>query len=178
MATVNKNAAKSFYMLALARICLGCLFLWAFFDKLFGLGFSTCRDTATNAVHVACGAAWMRGGSPTTGFLSHATGPFAHWYGNLAGHSWVDYLFMAALLAVGVGLLLGIFMRLATLVGIGLLILMWAALLWPAANPVFDEHIVYIFVLAALNLANSQQKWGLRGWWASTDLVKFLPLFE
>ncbi|HEX5447606.1 MAG TPA: hypothetical protein VFW90_00130, partial [Candidatus Saccharimonadales bacterium] len=98
MANINKNAARSFYALALARIGIGFVFLWAFFDKLFGLGFSTCRDSATNAVHVGCSAAWFQGGSPTTGFLAHAThGPFANWYQSLAGQSWVDYLFMAGL---------------------------------------------------------------------------------
>lgn len=178
MASINKNAARSFYALALARIALGFIFLWAFLDKLFGLGFSTCRD-AMNAVHVGCAQAWTQGGSPTAGFLGHATqGPFVNWYHNLAGHGWVDWLFMAGLLSVGVGLLLGVAVRLSTVVGVIMLLLMWSSLLWPANNPFLDEHIVYIFVLVALNLANSQQKWGLRDWWTGTSLVKSAPFLE
>jgi len=178
MATVNKNTVNSFYALALARISLGLIFLWAFFDKMFGLGFSTCRAATSNVVTVGCSQAWLKGGSPTSGFLSHATGPFASFYQNLAGHGWVDYLFMAALLAFGVCLVLGIGMRLATSLAGLLLVLMWSAMLWPAQNPLLDEHIIYVFVLVALNLSNSQQKWGLRDWWLKTQLVKNMPLFE
>ncbi len=179
MASINKSATKSFYALALARIGIGFIFLWAFIDKLFGLGFSTCRDSATNAVHLACSAAWAHGGSPTAGYLGHATsGPFASLYHHLAGHNWVDYLFMAGLLAIGVGLILGIGMRLVTVAGMLLLLLMWSSALWPAQNPFVDEHVIYIFVLAALGLSNSQQKWGLRGWWTNTGLVKAAPFLE
>jgi thiosulfate dehydrogenase (quinone) large subunit len=165
MAKVNKNTAKGLYALALARISLGAIFLWAFFDKMFGLGFSTCRDATTNLVHPVCSQAWVNNGSPTSGFLNHATGPFASFYHNLAGLSIVDYLFMATLAVIGVGLLFGIGMRFVTTIAIGLLLLMWGALLWPAQNPLIDEHIVYVFVLIALNVTNSQQKLGLRNWW-------------
>lgn len=178
MAQINKKAASSFYALALARIGLGFVFLWAFIDKLFGLGFATCRDKL-DAVHVGCSAAWVNGGSPTAGFLGHATkGPLASTYQNLAGHGWVDWLFMAGLLGVGVGLLLGIGMRLSTITGAVMLLLMWSAALWPANNPVLDDHIIYIFVLVALLLSNSQQKWGLRDWWVNTGLVKATPFLE
>jgi thiosulfate dehydrogenase [quinone] large subunit len=178
MASINKNAARSFYALALARIALGFVFFWAFLDKLLGLGFSTCRDNL-NAVHVGCSQAWTHGGSPTAGFLGHATqGPFANWYHHLAGQGWVDWLFMAGLLGAGVGLMLGIAVRLSTVVGAVMLLLMWSSLLWPATNPFVDEHIVYIFLLATVNLANSQQKLGLRNWWTSTGLVKAAPFLE
>jgi thiosulfate dehydrogenase [quinone] large subunit len=178
MASINKNAMRSFYALALARISLGFIFLWAFLDKLFGLGFSTCRDKM-DVVHAGCSQAWVNGGSPTQGFLGHATqGPFVNFYHNLANQSWVDWLFMAGLLGVGVGLLLGVTVRLSTVVGSVMLLLMWASLLWPANNPILDEHIVYILVLAAINLGNSQQRWGLRDWWVKTHLVKTAPFLE
>ncbi len=80
------------------RLAIGFEFLWAFLDKVFGLGYST-----------ASAKAWIHGGSPTTGFLSHADGgPLRgvfHW---LAGMTAVDYLFMAGLLGVGVALICGI----------------------------------------------------------------------
>lgn len=179
MAQINKTTAKSFYVLALARISLGFIFLWAFLDKLFGLGFSTCRDSASNAVQTGCSQAWLHGGSPTSGFLGHAVqGPFAGWYHSLAGQGWVDWLFMLCLLFVGVSLLLGVLMRLATLAGIALLALMWSSLLWPAANPFMDEHIIYILVLIILNLVNSQQRWGLRHRWLKSVYVQKIPLLE
>ena len=52
--------------MAVLRLATGFIFLWAFLDKLFGLGYST---KSANA--------WIHGGSPTNGFLSHvAVGPF------------------------------------------------------------------------------------------------------
>jgi thiosulfate dehydrogenase (quinone) large subunit len=178
MAIINKNAMRSFYALAVARMLLGFIFLWAFLDKLFGLGFSTCRDKM-DAVHVGCSQAWSAGGSPTAGFLGHATkGPFSSAYHNLGGHGWVDWLFMAGLLGVGVGLLLGVAVRLSTVVGSIMLLLMWSSLLWPAQNPLVDEHLVYITVLLALNFSNSQQRWGMRERWLKTGLVKAAPFLE
>ena len=45
--------------LAGLRIATGFIFLWAFLDKLFGLGYST-----------ASAKSWIHGGSPTKGYLS------------------------------------------------------------------------------------------------------------
>ena len=52
--------------LAVLRIATGLIFLWAFLDKLFGLGYATPRRQA-----------WIDGGSPTQGFLNSGdVGPF------------------------------------------------------------------------------------------------------
>jgi hypothetical protein len=67
-----KNNDKTPYVLAVARISLGLTMLWAFFDKLWGLGFSTCRDAKTGVVTQMCSKAWVNGGSPTTSFLKFA----------------------------------------------------------------------------------------------------------
>ncbi|KAB8181519.1 hypothetical protein FH608_051010 [Nonomuraea phyllanthi] len=79
------------YVWAVARISIGWIFLWAFLDKTFGWGFAT-----------PAAKAWINGGSPTTGFLKgtgeHALGGF---FGSLAGQAWVDWLFMAGLLGIG-----------------------------------------------------------------------------
>jgi thiosulfate dehydrogenase [quinone] large subunit len=163
MAAKKAKKDNSVYAWALVRITLGFVFLWAFFDKLFGLGFSTCRDKA-DAVHVACSQAWIHGGSPTAGFLGHAVqGPFAGFYHHLADKMIVDWLFMAGLLVVGVGLLLGVYVRWAALVGVAMLALMWSSLLWPANNPFVDEHIVYIFALAGIYSSSAaQDAWSLK----------------
>lgn len=179
MPTISKATEKTFYALALVRISLGFVFLWAFLDKLFGLGFATCRDAATNAVDVMCKQSWAADGSPTAGFLGHAVkGPFQDFYNGLAGSGLVDWLFMLGLLAAGVGLLLGIWTRLAVVIGALMLFLMWTALLWPENNPFLDDHIVYILVLAAIYLGDTHQKWGLRPWWSNTTLVKALPFLK
>src|SRR3954447_10955135 len=58
------------YVWAGARLSLGWVFLWAFLDKVFGLGHET-----------PAGKGWLDGGNPTKGFLSGgAKGAFASFY--------------------------------------------------------------------------------------------------
>ncbi len=124
----------------LLRISLGFIFLWAFVDKTFGLGFAT-----------APARAWINGGSPTAGFLSSAVkGPFASFFHGLSGVTAVDWLFMLGLLFVGVTLMTNRFVRWGALAGIAMLALMYLALLFPENNPFVDDHLVYIFALALI----------------------------
>lgn len=178
--SLKKHVADgSLYAWAILRIALGFIFLWAFSDKLLGLGFATCKDKLTGVVHTGCSQAWLHGGSPTKGFLSHATtGPFAHFYHNLAGHSWVDWLFMVGLLVVGLGLFLGVWVRFAAFAGIAMLVLMWSALLWPVNTPVLDEHLIYAIALFGIALVDENQVWGLRSWWLKTSLAKAAPFLR
>ncbi len=172
MAKASLNVSP--YAWALLRISLGYIFLWAFLDKLFGLKFATCKTST-----VGCSQAWLHEGSPTKGFLSHATtGPFASFYHHLAGQAWVDGLFMLGLLAAGLGLLLGVWVRLAALIGVIMLILMWSALLWPANTPLVDEHIIYLLALFGVALTDEHQVWGLRSWWLKTSLARSLPFLR
>ena len=149
-------------MVASVRIALSGVFLWAFFDKTFGLGYATARENA-----------WINGGSPTTGFLTFATqGPFAEAFQALAGNALVDVLFMVGLLGIGAALLLGIGLRVAGVAGALMMLLMWAAALPPANNPVLDDHIVYALVLLALPLLHAGDTWGLGRRWAQMRFVE------
>jgi thiosulfate dehydrogenase [quinone] large subunit len=130
------------------RIVMSFIFLWAFFDKLFGLGFATTSEKA-----------WINGGSPTTGFLSMGVkGPLAPFFHSLAGVAVVDWLFMAGLLFIGLTLLLNKYVFWGALAGMVLMILMWLALLFPENNPLIDEHIVYalVFALFAIRSKNTE----------------------
>lgn len=174
MALKKYIADASLYVWAILRMVLGFVFLWAFLDKLFGFGVATCSGK-----QIGCSAAWLHGGSPTTGFLGHATtGPFSGFYHHLSGHWWIDTMFMFGLLVVGVGLLLGLWVRLAALIGIVMLLLMWSALLWPANTPGIDEHIIYVLVLFGIALTDEHQVWGLRKRWVKTNLVKSAPILK
>lgn len=169
----------SMYVWSLLRISLGFIFLWAFLDKLFGLGFSTCKDKVSGLVDVSCSASWASGGSPTKGFLSNAvTGPFEDFYHKLAGQAWVDWLFMLGLLIAGLGLLFGLWVRFAALAGIILMLLMWTALLWPANTPLLDEHLIYAIVLFGIALTAEHQVWSLNSWWKKTAIAKSLPFLR
>ncbi len=133
---------KEKYILGGLRLMMGFTFLWAFLDKTFGLGFATVAEKA-----------WINGGSPTAGFLANAVrGPFAEIFNSLSGVMFIDWLFMLGLLFVGCTLLFNRYVRWGALVGIVMLALMYLALLLPTNNPIVDDHLIYIFVLALLSL--------------------------
>ena len=162
LSVTGRTATATRYLLAGLRLALGWVFLWAFLDKLFGLGRGT---LAANA--------WLEGGSPTAGFLGKAaTGPFAGFYHSIAGNPVVDALFMTALLGIGVALILGIGMRIAAAAGALLTVLMWTAVLPPETNPFMDDHLVYAAVLILLALLSAGNTWGLGRSWAATPLVR------
>jgi len=164
-ATGPKAANAARYVFAGVRIALGWIFLWAFLDKLFGLGHETAEK-----------AAWINGGSPTKGFLGKAVaGPFKNFYNGFAGAGWADWLFMLGLLGIGVALILGIGMRVAAVAGGLLLVLMWTAVLPPANNPFMDDHLIYAGTIAGLALTQAGDTIGLGKWWGDTALVKKAP---
>lgn len=137
---------KQKMVLVALRLVMGFIFLWAFVDKLFGLGFSTSPDKS-----------WLHGGSPTSGFLAGATqGPFVSFFHSLAGMPVVDWLFMLGLLFVGLTLMLNKYVKWGCLAGCGMLALMYLSLLFPANNPIIDEHIVYILVLMLIGIRNGE----------------------
>ncbi len=177
--TNSSQSDKLWYSIAFMRISLGLIFLWAFFDKLLGLGFATCRDAKTDVVTTMCSKAWVEGGSPTEGFLKFAAkGPLQDFYNNLAGNAVVDFLFMAGLLLIGLALVAGVASKIATLSGSLLLLMMWSAVLLPENNPLLDDHIVYIFALMAIMHSNDNQKLGLGGWWSQQKIVKDYPILK
>lgn len=129
------------------RFAMSLIFLWAFVDKLFGLGFATTTEKA-----------WINGGSPTSGFLLNATrGPLAEFFKGLAGMPVVDWLFMAGLLGVGLTLLLNKFVVWGAVAGSAMLLLMYLAVFPPDNHPFLDDHLVYILVLALLAYKNTDR---------------------
>ena len=160
------NYAKAWYALAVARIMIGFVFLWAFLDKTLGLGIST--EPAK---------AWLNGGSPTTGFLKFGVNPespMVDFFHGLAGNVFVDWLFMLGLLGIGMALILGIGLRVAAITGTVLLMLMWAAEQPLENNPLIDDHVVYSVVMWAaafgvrkLSLFDTwmQTKWARKNEW-------------
>ena len=156
-------------IIAITRFVMAAQFLWAFFDKLLGLGHTTAPEKA-----------WILGGSPTAGFLTKsAAGPFKVIYNAIGGKGLTNWLFMLALLLIGLALLLGIGMKIGTISGSVLMFFMWAATL-PKPGNIFqiDDHVVNILVLLLLLLLKAGQVAGFGRWWTSTKLVKRLPGLE
>jgi thiosulfate dehydrogenase [quinone] large subunit len=154
--------------LAVLRVVTGFVFLWAFLDKLFGLGYATPSK-----------GAWINGGSPTKGFLSSVhVGPFESLFHTWAGTWWADTLFMLGLAGVGIAVIAGIGLRLSAITGTLMMLLMWTAE-WPFAlststgeathstNPVIDYHIIYALTLIVLAAAAAGNTWGLGRHWAT-----------
>jgi thiosulfate dehydrogenase (quinone) large subunit len=149
-------------VIALLRISLGFIFLWVFLDKTFGLGFSTQPSRA-----------WIEGNSPTAGFLTNSTGgPFAEFFASMAGSTPVDLLFMMGMLGVGLALMFGIGMFIATLAGSAQMLLIYFADFPPKNNPLIDQHIIYILVLWLLYGIKAGDVYGYGRWWKNTALVK------
>ncbi|GGN84757.1 membrane protein [Actinoplanes lobatus] len=170
---LTHNAARS---LAVLRISLGFVFLWAFLDKTFGFGYATPAERA-----------WIEGGSPTKGFLSGvAVGPFQGFFNDIAGQAWADWLFMLGLLGIGLALILGIGLRIAAGAAAVMMLLMWFAEFPPAktdaageathsTNPFMDYHIVYGLAAVVTALTYAGHTWGLGRRWAKIPFVHRNP---
>src|SRR3989344_4264783 len=155
-------------LFACLRIGMGLIFIWAFFDKLLGLGFATKPESA-----------WLNGGSPTSGFLTNAAkGPFADIYHAMAGTGLVDWLFMLGLLLLGSALILGMGMKLATHAGALLMLLIYLAVLPPTNNLLLDDHIIYGLVLLLLYQVKAGEVWGYGKEWKKSRLVKKYRFLE
>lgn len=175
-------------LLGLARIVIGFEFLWAFLDKAFALGFGTGRLENGAIDYFAKGGAWFNGGSPTAGVVGFGLkGPFTHFYQTITGYQmtaagprvsgWVDFIFMASMLFVGLGLMSGVLTRLAAIVGIAWMVFFYTATaIWPAYNPFVDEHILATLLLLAIIVANAGRYLGLGRRWQRLDAVARRPI--
>jgi thiosulfate dehydrogenase [quinone] large subunit len=161
--------------LNLLRLALGVEFLWAFFDKTFGLGYAT-----------PSAGAWIHGGSPTQGFLSGVSaGPLRGLFNHMAGNPLIDWLFMLGLLGIGAALILGVALRVAAASGTVLLAMMWCAT-WPPAtiaggqptgsnNPLVDDHVISALALIVVGVFAASSAGYLGRWWTKLALVQRSP---
>ncbi|MBY0376424.1 hypothetical protein K2P96_00410 [Patescibacteria group bacterium] len=162
------DSIKLKVVFGILRLLMGFMFLWAFLDKLFGLGLTTTPDKA-----------WLAGGSPTSGFLAFGVhGPFTAFFHSLSGNPLVDWLFMLGLLFIGVTLTFGISVKLGSWAGIIMLLLMYSAVgIWPANNPFIDEHLIYIFVMASFLFTNPGKYFGFGNVWYRSSFVQKYKIF-
>jgi thiosulfate dehydrogenase [quinone] large subunit len=159
-------------VLAVSRVVIGFTFLWAFVDKLLGLGFAT-----------PSARAWINGGTPAQGFIKNIEGPF-HDVFQVFANPIGDWLFMLALLGIGVAMIAGAGLRIAAIAGTLLLMFMFMAE-WPTAtalvdgkviagstNPIVDSHWheALLLIIAAVTL--SGDTWGVGKWWGGLSVVR------
>ena len=160
---LTTTAAKA---LAVLRVITGLVFLWAFLDKVFGLGYAT-----------PAARAWINGGNPTKGFLAsvHA-GPLQGFFHTIAGTWYANWGFMLGLAGIGLALIAGIGLRVAAVSGALLMAFMWLAE-YPlgatgSTNPVTDYHFIYAAVVIVLAATYAGHTWGLGRRWAKLPFVQ------
>jgi thiosulfate dehydrogenase (quinone) large subunit len=154
-------------ILAVLRIATGFIFLWAFLDKTFGLGYSTARAQA-----------WINGGTPSQGFLKSpaVVGPFKPFFAMIASPT-TDVLFMLGMLGVGVAVILGIGLRISAVAGTIILLFMYLAE-WSfgpnaaSTNPVVDYHIIFALSLIVIAVLSTGDAWGLGRSWKRLTIVQ------
>jgi thiosulfate dehydrogenase [quinone] large subunit len=148
--------------LAALRFVIGWSFLWPFIDKVFGLGYAT-----------PIGKGMIDGGHPARGYLGGVTGWFAGLFHPISNMGpVVDVVFMAALLAIGTALILGIGLKVAAFAGPLLLGLMYLAefpLGVPSGtytNPLFDDHWIMALAIIFFALVRAGDEWGFGIYWS------------
>ena len=154
------------YSLVALRLATGFIFLWAFFDKTFGLGFSTPAERA-----------WIAGGKPSQGFLlgDGVTGPLKPFFAGIASPA-SDILFMLGMLGIGAAVILGVGLRISAIAGSVILVLMYLAewVFTPNAastNPLVDYHIIYALALIVVAATAAGNTFGLGTWWRTLPVV-------
>jgi thiosulfate dehydrogenase [quinone] large subunit len=165
----------------LLRLMLGWTFLWAFLDKTFALGFATGR-LEDGTIDRTVG--WIDGVSPTAGLIGFGlTDTFQGMYQSLTGFQmtdagpvvagWVDWVYMLAMLLIGLGLLTGVMTRIAAVGGIAWMAIFYTATaIWPEHNPFLDDHVINAVVLVGLILANAGRYLGLGRIWQQVGFVR------
>lgn len=148
-------------LVAITRIALGFVYLWAFLDKLFGLGLSTPPEGSV-----------LAGQSPSAGYLSHTEGAFSGLFHALAGNPIVDVLFMLGLGAVGIALITGVCLHLAAIGGTLVMGGIYLSALPLSNNPFVDDHVIYILVGWLLAVIGAGTVAGLGAWWQTLPLVR------
>jgi thiosulfate dehydrogenase [quinone] large subunit len=157
---------------ALLRISLGLVYLWAFVEQGFGVGYTNTNGATppTYGWHFSYNPhlGWISSGfthSPTAMYIGSTHGPLAFIPKDLP--SGLDtFGWMFAIGGLGIALTFGIAMRIAGWGGFALNILLWFSTFPPSGNPVIDgTHTIYALVLLTLMFLHAGNRWGLGRWW-------------
>lgn len=114
------------------------------------------------------------------GYLKNAKGftAFYQWMLDPSILPVVNFFNEWGLTLLGVSLILGIFVRLSSSLGMVLMLLYYLALGFPFPNAhafIVDEHIIYIAALFVLASQRAGTVWGLETWCAELPICKKYP---
>jgi thiosulfate dehydrogenase (quinone) large subunit len=129
-------------LMVLLRVAMGCLFFHAGIVKILNSNWSA------------------------AGYLNNAKNfeGFYHWLASPALLPVTNFVNEWALTLLGISLILGLFVRLSSVLGALLMLFYYLALDFPkpdANSYIVDDHIIYIVVLLFLSAANAGRAWGL-----------------
>ena len=143
---------KQEYLLGLLRIFFGLEFLWAFFDRLIGLGIAT-----------APADSFLAGAPQTEGYLIFVTNPespFAFIFNGpdallLELGVLVDFAYMGMLFVGGITLITGIGVRIGGLSTFIFFFSVWLASFPPTYHPFIEEHFLMMWILLFFVISKS-----------------------
>lgn len=144
--------------LFLLRILMGWMFFYAGITKIL--------DPKWTA------AGYLKGAKVLTGFYYWLAGP------NILPA--INFVNEWGLTLLGVSLILGVFTRISSILGVLLMILYWVPLGLPHPNPhayIVDEHIIYAAVLLFFASLESGQILGLGNWCLKLPICAKFPRF-
>lgn len=142
------------------RISLGCIFFYAGIKQILT-------------------PAWSAGG-----FLDHAQtfSSFYHWLASPSVLPVINAINPWALLLLGVSLLLGLFLRLSSVLGVVLMVLYYFPQLhFPYVGTNYylvDEHVVFSMALLLLANLRAGRIWGLETWCANLPICARYPVLR
>jgi thiosulfate dehydrogenase [quinone] large subunit len=147
---------------ALGRIVIGVIFLWAGLEKLLGSG----ADGFSAAGFLQFGTSGTLGWPFVTGEVAEGTvfNPTHDFWVGLAGNDGlmpiVDFLVMFGQIAIGISLILGIFTRFAAAMGTLMMIFFFFAA-WDFEFGIVNQHLTYAVVTFGLAVVGAGNYFGL-----------------
>src|SRR3989338_5112157 len=83
---------------------------------------------------------------------------------------------------LGISLILGVFVRLSSLLGAALMLLYYFPILdfpYPSPNSyIVDQHVIFIFVLALFAAMRAGRIWGLENWCSNLPICRRFPRYR
>lgn len=144
-------------MLFLLRLGLGGMYVYAGLSKLLTPGWSA------------------------AGYLNSAQslGGLYHWLASPGILPVINFMNQWGLLLLGISLILGLFIRVSTILGSVLMVLYYIPILhFPYVGKtafLIDEHVIFILALLTLNAFRASRVYGLETWCANLPICKKYP---
>ncbi len=147
---------------ALLRIAVGVIFLWAGLEKYFGAKPFDASGFLKGATAGTLGWPFVSGDVAEGTIFNPTHGFWVSLAGNAAVMSAVNTLVVFGEIAIGVALILGLFTRFAAIAGTLMMVLFFFAA-WDFAFGIVNQHLAYALICATLAGIGAGRYYGLDG---------------